>query len=241
MIGKRGLNLKRASGHLEMIFSFVFFVGFVFFLFLTLNPYDSKSLLESVNIGLKDSFWEMGETNLTTFFLKVDSSDNDCFSLQMQESEMLFDFDFARSHVEDLDGNTFDSKFEATNNPRLTIRNGSIYYRVFMSPEFENGPSINGCEEMEDYIIGNIIERNVLSNKSLTELRQKYYNNYGALKVDLGVPEIFDFSIISEEIPELNMEKTAPSSGEVYAKSYLFEVLNSGGEIINSRFIVKVW
>lgn len=67
---KRGLG-KNASGHLEMIFAFVFFVGFVFFMLRIISPYDEEVLPDSVLNGLVREFEEQYSTNLTSFFLKI--------------------------------------------------------------------------------------------------------------------------------------------------------------------------
>jgi len=71
---------KGGASHFEMIISFVFFVGFVFFLFLFLKPYDTTILSGAVVTSLYDTFEEEVHTNLTNFFLKADyTGKEDCF------------------------------------------------------------------------------------------------------------------------------------------------------------------
>jgi hypothetical protein len=236
----RRLSSKRGSGHLEIILSFVFFTGFMVFLFLTLKPYDTKSILDSVNKGVAKSFEEKVSTNLTVFFLKVNYTDfpidKDCFSIDLPP-KTFFMYDFTNIYVDD-----FQEGVNASINSggKLEIEKGSDSFRVFVSPEFED-ENLPGCHKIGNYKMGNILERKVLSYKSLIELKVNYNSNYELVKEELKIPEVLDFTITCDELPEINMEKTAPSSGEVSSRDFIYEVLKSDGSVINARFIVRVW
>ena len=79
--GKEKIN-KRGAAHFEMIISFVFFIGFVFFLFIALKPYDTTTLSGAVVSGLYFSFEEATHTNLSdTFFSLLSKFDCKTYSI----------------------------------------------------------------------------------------------------------------------------------------------------------------
>ena len=76
----RGLICKKGASHFEMMISFVFFIGFVFFLFVFLKPHDTSMLSGAVITGLYDSFGDMAYTNLSNIFLRANyTGTDDCF------------------------------------------------------------------------------------------------------------------------------------------------------------------
>ncbi len=56
---------KKGAAHVEIILSFVLFVGFTYFLLNYLQPSGSNYLEDSILISLKDRFFENTSTNLT--------------------------------------------------------------------------------------------------------------------------------------------------------------------------------
>lgn len=242
MIKRGEIKDKRGSGHLEMIFSFVFFAGFVFLLFLLLKPYDTKSMLDSVLKGLEDNLEERTLKNLTTFFLEANTSSGNCFSLDLSLEGNLFTQGYSNSYVEELPS---ENKVDASINDvgLLKIKNppGVKHFRVYISPEFEDSIISEPCQAIgTNYNIGSILERKVFSYRELEELNQSYYSNYEGLKEELGVPRIYDFAINSEEV-EIKMERLVPPSSEVLAKNRYYTILKPDGKIINARFNIKVW
>lgn len=227
---------KTGIGHLEMIISFVFFVGFIFFLFTVLKPYDTTTLSSSVISGLYNSFREKTQTNLTDLFIKADyTGSNSCFYIQL--SGKLFKYNFTNSLVKSVSNVKIESKLA---NGDLNIGSKEGFYKVEISPEFSNG-NLNGCDKLSNYSLGSLIERQVVSYSSLVNMSDRYKNDYDGLKFYLNVPEAFDFGITSEQLPEINMERLVPHLGDVVTRGYILEVLKNNGEVINTRFTIKVW
>ncbi len=243
---KRGIG-KKGSGHLEMMFAFVFFVGFIFFLFLIIKPYDMEVLPDSIARGIASSFERETSTNFTLFYLKLDysgvpSSTN--INVAFPEKK-LFEYDISEAEAIVLNAETNEgiaSHFTKASTT-LTIKNDTQHFKVLFSPEFlPTAPMTSTATIPQNQIvIGNLFERKVLSNRSIDQLKTIYEGNYNDLKFKLGVPKVYDFSIISPDIPELNMNRQPPSSVDVYAQTFIFEVINSDGTLINARFIISVW
>lgn len=70
------MRSKRGSAHLEIILSFVIFVGFTFFLLSYLQPSKNNNLSNSIGFGLENQFFEEISTNLTKVL--VNSSEPAC-------------------------------------------------------------------------------------------------------------------------------------------------------------------
>ena len=231
---------KIGAAHFEMIISIVFFTGFVFFLFMIINPQDTSALPNSITLGLYDSFIEEVHTNLSSIFLKANYTGIDtCFSIQLSPNIFVYNITNGNSHVEKLNGENINSSIVGND---LNIENNDTFFRILISPEFESG-SISGCDNFSNYEFGSIIERQVISYSALENITNKYYNDYESLKVDLKVPSIFDFSIVAENLSNIAMEPVSgiPSSVEIMAQDYIYEVLKKDGSIINERFTLKTW
>jgi hypothetical protein len=238
---------KRGASHFEMIISFIFFVGFVFFLFLFLKPYDTTVLSGSVVAALYDTFEEEVHTNLTSLFLKAEHDvPTECFKISLPG--YVFAYSFSDSRVTTLADDLKDSKLDeviATSNGDLSIDASDIFYKVFISPEFETG-SLGSCPAFvpagtEPYIIGSKIERRVISYGALEKMKADYNGDYEVLKADLRIPDSFDFFIVSEDL-DLEMKRFVPDSIEkINTRDYILEVLKSDGTTINARFTIGVW
>ena len=210
-------------------------MGFIFFLFTTIQAYDTTTLSSSVVAGLYDSFEETIHTNLTNIFLRANYNGSSCFYIQFPDK--FFKYNFTNSLVRDINDTEIISEFQGNN---LNINSTGVFYKVSISPEF-NTSSLGGCDLLTNYSLGSLIERRVSSYNSLTEMSDKYTNDYEGLKQDLNVPEVFDLGIICHELPELNMERLIPRLVDVVSRDYVLEVLKDNGEVINTRFTIKVW
>ena len=124
----------------------------------------------------------------------------------------------------------------------LNINNSDTFFRVSVSPEFDD-EDVEGCDPLEHYELGSVLERRVVSYSALEAMAVKYSENYEGLRSDLRVPGIFDFSIVSENMSNIDMKPLfgVPDSVEVMAQNYVMEVLNKNGELRNERFTLKIW
>jgi hypothetical protein len=127
---------------------------------------------------------------------------------------------------------------------RLTINESDEFFRVAISPEFDDR-SFSGCSNLndDDFELGGVVELEVVSYNNLNSMHEKYENNYHLLKEDLKLADIFDFSIHIEGMPEVSMDfpNGAPDGVEVLAKEYVLKVLKSDGSISNERISFAVW
>jgi len=232
------LNNKKGAAHFEMIFSFVFFVGFVFFLFMVLKPQDTSTLSGSVIRALYDSFEEEVHTNLTSVVLKANyTGGKECFKIELPGR--IFRYALTDSYVTNLSGSEAASKIDTSD---LYVDNISNFFRVAISPEFVDD-GIGGCGVLDDYELGQPLDRRVVSYRALQNMTDRYLTDYEGLRSDLKVPAVFDFAIVAESLSDIFMEPHLgiPTSVEVMAQDYVVEVLDEDGKLSNERFTLKIW
>ena len=236
---------KRGSGHFEMIISFMFFVGFVFFLFVVLRPSNVSPISGAVVSGIYNSFEERTSANLSEVFLKVNNTGVDCFYVRLPGRIFSYALGDGDSYVTRVDGVDVDSGFKNSgsgSDGELNLDFGESFFRVAISPEFSD-EDYSGCALLEDFELGSIHERRVISYSVLESMAGEYDSDYYVVKSNLRVPDIFDFAIVPESLMAVTMEPQSgvPDSVEVVAKDYVVEVLYENGTLINERFTFKIW
>ena len=240
----RSLIGKGGAAHFEMIVSFVFFVGFVFFLFVVLSPGKGARISGAVVSGLYDSFEDRTYTNLSEVFLKAEYvGAGSCFYVELPERIFVYDLGSGNSYVTNLSGVDVDSGLvDGVVDDDLNLDVGESVFRVAVSPEFSD-EGIGGCDVLDEYKMGSIDERRVVSYSALVLMASDYYIDYEGVKSDLRVPDIFDFAIVPETLDAVVMEPQngVPDSVEIDARDYVVEVLYSNGTVVNERFSLKVW
>lgn len=204
---------KKASSHIEMIMSFVLFIGFTFFLIYILKPTEKNLIEESILFGIKDKFFEYVSINMTTVLVNNSLVDGECNPCRPNE----------------IGSNT---KYSTS----IVDENNRCLFYVYASSEFSE--SLNNCS---DYGIGNIKNNIYVSNKTLLETKKEYIENYSKLREELGIPSLYDFSIIVVNTEEFDMEKTIPDDTQVVSRIFRNKILYSNGSTISYDFIIKVW
>jgi hypothetical protein len=201
---------KKGSAHLEMILAFTIFLVAVVFLLVYIRPLETTKISDVAVISLKNEFVREVSTELITIFMNG--------SVKCIPSEGI------PSDVIGL--NSTSESLTATN-----------YYLLF-SEEFDT--SLGACMAEDNVRRGSISRTNVLSNKSLYELQEKYYSNYSGLKEDLKVPRALNFEIRTRD-GTISMTREDSDDIDIIAKSYTLSVLDSSGRLINKEFIFRAW
>jgi hypothetical protein len=211
---------KRGSSHLEIIISFVLFVGFSVFLMTYLQPTQQTSLQDSILFGLKNKFFDGITTNVSIAFVK--KGDN---STQWPTCSIL-----PVCKPKEVAGSYWVGE----------LITGTCFYRVYVSNEFSLSGGTDSCFT-SNYTIGFVEVQIVSSNRSLYAVNQKYFSNYDGLKQDLGVPVSVDFSIETRGLETYSMTKQIPDDADVVAGLYRQPVLYANGTIVNQDFTIKIW
>jgi hypothetical protein len=211
---------KRGSSHLEIIISFVLFVGFALFLMTYLQPTQQNTLESSILLGLKNKFFDSTVSNVTIAFVQKNVTGS-CFAAPACEPT-------------EVNGKAIN----------ISVDDGvGCFYYVYASSEFSN--TLMKCKDLvpvQNYTLGYIEVQVVYSNKTLQDIKNSYYNDYSGLKTHLGVPETVDFAITSESyMMNYSLIKQIPQETEVVAGAYRKPVLYANGTVVNQDFVIKIW
>ncbi len=234
------LKSKRGMGHFEMIMSFIFFIGFVFFMFLFISPWDNSALPNSALNRLYGEFSEQVKVPLSSVFVKANYTGlATCFSIDLPTEIFKYAITDGSSFVTLLDGTRISSGLIGQD---LNLRGNENFFRVAISPEFID-EGVSSCDVLNYFELGGVVELEIVSYSKLVAMRDKYFNDYSELKKDLNVADIFDFAIIPEDMGEVKMEPVGgiPDSVNVLARDYIVEVLKSDGSISNERIGMLIW
>lgn len=228
-------NKFAASQHLEMIIAFIMFIGFVFFILIFIQPYSVTYLTDSILAGTYYHFSNIAKSEIISVFISADENNWDCLEIKLPLS--------------DIDQNKFNSSLAISainkekipseiNNKILKLNKSSdnAYY-VYISNFFEN-QDIGQCDGSVPYKIGHLKQQEIISMNRLHQLKEKYENDYKSLKQNLGIPEVFDFAIVSDII---EMKQEISPTSEVLAKEYIEKVFLDEGEIKYIKFTIKIW
>lgn len=257
---------KKAKTHVEMIISFVIFVGFVIFLFIILNPFQrplDSTLLDSAFFNIE----EKTNTNISSVSLKLTNtayndilnSRKDCFEITgfKEVLEDLFCDESPNINryviVKNKAGNIVNSWINSANPTKISIgfsdNQDSDFYTLYCSEEFVTTKNpLKSCHPLNngediDYVLGTVVERSAISEIKLRAFEDEYKNNYPALKSEI-VPDINDFSFIVWEVKTNSKVyegvREIPRT-RVDAKTYPISTLNNQAEIKKRTMTIKFW
>jgi hypothetical protein len=210
------LKNKKGQGHVEMILSFLIFIGALIFLFIFINPFaETKEV--SVIEGLQGKITQ--EISLEIGKLGVILSCQNC----------CYDFDLA-----DYVGNYQETQEDLT-------RKYNIYFgEIFNNITSKKSVSCNSG----NYSLGAYSKEKMIVKDKIQELVTAYNNDYEALKSNLGITSEFAFSFKSlsgDEIVELTILKQPPVGVNVEAKEFPIRMINNSAGIRELILNLRAW
>jgi hypothetical protein len=232
------MNKKNGQIHVEMILSFILFVGAVFFIFFFLNPLKSNT---NVYTDLDNSYREILK-NVSIEYryisLALASNANTCFTVAnpFREKENLI--------VQDSSGNILASSI---NSSFIKIAPSGKFYRIYFSDYFNHSDSssLTSCPDISaQSSFGPLGFQNEVLYENLIKLDQEYSSDYNSLKSDLNLNNDFEFVVYDENHEvlinnSLSLHKLKPSN--VYSREIPLEVIYPNA---SQNFIIlnlRVW
>lgn len=179
------IRLKKGQSHIEIVLSFVIFIGFVIFIFAIFNPLKEtkgKELyLDMVERGVKE------QTSIAIDYQSIGLN---------QTVSGCFCFDQTFIHV--IVKNETDDILNATGDgTKVCINGGGTFFYIYSCDEFIENSFSQACLNLDksNYTLGLYRSYNVISDKKLEEFSNNLTNNYNAMKEELSIPASEDFSI----------------------------------------------
>lgn len=229
---------KRGSGHLEMILSFLLFVGFIGATIYFINPFENKSDLTPSLDKLQKNILKKTEIEVNRYSIKLvkelPSGSWIKIKIPMKLEECAFVLDYY--------GNPSDSTCDQSG---VTFQiNIEKFYQIYVSEDIDKKNIVitDYVEDEDAYQIVGVLDQTMISEKKLKDLASEIDSNYQETKKELGVDLKYDFSFESfsgnnKIIGNVNN----PTNFEVYRKTirqeFLYQSGNRGYEILG----VSIW
>lgn len=187
-------NKRKAQMHVEMVLSFVIFLGFLLFLLYYLNPIGKEEIGFASLDRVQDKILSNISVDYREATLIVNTiPDKDCITLDenvfLTENLVAFNFDGNQVGAEEQGGS---NKI----NIDSVISNGT--YKVLSSKVFIEIDSSPPCNDFSDYDWGLVGRYSAVFTDYLAEFNSSYMADYFKLKESLGLERDFDFVVYNE-------------------------------------------
>ena len=236
-------NSKRASGHIEIVLSFVIFISFIIFLFSVFPVYQTKKS----EVGLDSA--ERGIINFTSvsvnYFSLVLEESAGCFSYPSQDLSskiIVRNFEGVRVNAKSLGGIWY-----------IKDAGNGNFYGIYYSSEFsEEGydafDQTEGCDDLAgqdiSYRVGLARTDNLISYDKAVNLTYRYNLNYGELKGNFSLPagENFGFGIndLKGKII-LNTSNKRPERTTVLSRNKPIQMVYQNGTYVFGMLNTQTW
>lgn len=215
---------KRGISHVEVIVSFVLFLGFVGFAFYFFSPFESGRTLDS---SLDYAFDEVVENVSTT----------------LESYSVVFPPDCTDTTVK-IDGAISGNYFGGTRDEnKFCGFSPQDFITILISEDFSD--YAGSCSDVQTPCsnISSSENKQVLSENKINNLLQNYNEDYGNLKENFNLPGRIDFgfSLVFDDGTSIVTEREIPSNLEVVAKEDRVEIIRQNGDIEFADLVVKVW
>ncbi len=205
---------KKAQSHVEMMLSFVIFVGALMFIFIFLNPFaktaDKISVIDDIQrVIIEDIGSEVGKLSVIGDSGTVDYT------------------------IPSEYGANFIEVQETFSNP--------IKCNLYFSDDFSVGTQT--CQ-FDSYVLGVYSKEEIIVWDKIVLLKSNYETGYSGLKNSLGISEDFSFnfkSIGGGEIVVLSVSKNPPVGVNVESNDFPVRVIDSLGNINELILNIRVW
>lgn len=244
---KKMLKRKKGISHVEMILSFVIFIGFLIFIMAIFRPFSigkKESYINSIEKGILEHV--SVNVTLATIMVSNVPSGSTCFSFGSELNPVI---------VKNKDGIFVKANSDRTTNI-IKIQGGNNFYYILSSEKFiEDGFSLppgTTCADIDitSYSLGLTREYKMLSYQKIDEMENKYLSDYKGLARELGIPASRAFSFSVRDSNEVVIFNSGEPKGKfmVTAKDIGVQIIHENanygiqaGNIIFAKLNIRVW
>lgn len=233
--------MKKGGSNLEIILSFIIFIGFIFFLFMAfpITPTEkSKIGLDIAEKGLLNS----ASVELVVFSIDIKEPALGCFSFKPEVT-------IEKVVVFGEGGN--EQKNAKSEDGKITVEGGDKFYYIYSSSNlsekgFTGAEDSEDCETLNlgDYELGLIRRYDVLSYSKLEKLNKSYYTEYSNLHDKFSMPKRDEFGFVLREvngIEIMSMTKRRPMKTEVLSRESPIQIVYKDGSLKYALLNVQIW
>ena len=214
---KKVAKNKKGQGHVEMMLSFVIFIGFLLFTFIFLNPFARTAepgyIMDNVQKAIiNDITDEVGK-----------------LSIILNNSGTCYNF-----------SDDYGANYKA-------VLEESRKYTIYFYPLFSDNTKDVNCNQANYTLGVYSKEKIVIYNKTIDLKRayESDETSYENLKKSLGITNDFLFTVRdlggTKTIPELSVNRNIPQGIDVSSVEIPIRVINSNGQIQELILNIRVW
>jgi len=235
------LRSKKSQIHIEMIMSFILFIGFITAIFIFFNPIkvQKTSTVSLDNLQAKILANVSFGYAYLPLVIKEGVSTGSCFFVEspIPVSQNIF--------AADGNGNIVNSKFEL-GKIYLQTSSGQRFYKIYFSNIFNvHSFDAPGCSALDkaDYSFGSLNTESAVLFENLQKLGENYKSNYPALKNFLGLTGDFDFTVydFSKTTLITGSSQGKTVSGKVIAREFVLNAVDRDNNKKEAMLNLRVW
>ena len=240
---------KGGISHIEVMLSFLIFIGFVIFALYFFSPIQTSRLVES---SLSYAFREVKinvSVELESYSVSLNLTSVIVDTIAVNLSNSLVNANVrAENYLETVVPSMRDS-----NNPNIiyfewadtNYGSGKGFVIIKLSEDFEPySGTVNSTAVDEDlYGIASSNTVKLISEKRILALKDLYIGDYVSLKERFNLPGRvgFGFGLVFDENDKIEAQEEVPKGVEVFSDSERVEVLRTNGNIEFADLIVEIW
>lgn len=237
MLIKKLNRNKKGFSHIEVVLSFVIFLGFLIFLFAIFNPFkiNNKSdvYIEITERAIMDNI----STKVDFFTIKLNENANGCFYFTYGlnlSNVVVKDNSYSRTNASSI---LIDDK------KRIKIDGAGNFFYVYSNEGFVENNEKSCSKELggDEYNIGLFRSYEMVSFSKLNSLTDNYNSDYLNLKKVMGLTKDFSFNVReSSGNIILTTNKKAPKT-EVFARDEPIQLVYENGSFKYAILNIGVW
>ena len=239
-------KIKKRGSHVGVVISFILFILFIFFFYIIIQPAITSEGKRNLFDYLKGQATYLFSANITEVSIIISKPNP-------QNCVELPDF-FDKINVGDRfivrnDSEKFTSE-KSVNNLRIN-RDGSLFFRVYGSEEFDIGAdTISECESLvegSEYTIGLVKKDKNIFETKIIEFFEDYEINYENVKKRLKIPVENEFGIDfvyanGTTISAQNEQVQAPTSTvNIYVDETPIQYISRNAAKEIGTFRIRIW
>ena len=243
---------KRGINHIEVMLSFLIFVGFVIFALYFFSPFKDSRLAESSTSYALSEITKNASVELDIYSVSMDVTDTGSGNpIKKIKIENIGSNPNIIVRIENRKGEEVQSKRDVASS-NINFDSSSVHegdptkgFALFkFSEDFKEG-SLSGGEQLDNdkYKITASETKKIISEKRILALNYSYYNDYETLRKQFNLPARinFGFAIQFDSGDIIESQKKIPKGTNIFSDIKRVEVLREIGNVVFAELIVRIW
>jgi len=144
--------------------------------------------------------------------------------------------------------NSSDKRIEASSDGVINLQNyGGQFFYIYSSEEFNENAHFTSCTKLQlgqNYTAGLLLNRSLISNRSLFLFKNQYESSYSELKSSLKVPPSENFLVTFRDTQNnilMNTSRIRSANIKVSASDTPVTVIDENGGMNYALMHIEVW